>query len=62
MIRWEPAEEMLADGGMTPEEIMEKLEQRVGPEGRKLFEEFLRSVNTLQAKQLAAREREGEDG
>jgi hypothetical protein len=42
---------MLADGGMTPEEIMEKLEQRVGPEGRKLFERFLRDVNKLQAQQ-----------
>jgi hypothetical protein len=35
---------------------MDKLEQRVGPEGRKLFERFLRQVNVLQAKQLAARE------
>jgi hypothetical protein len=25
---------------MTPEEIMDKLEARVGPEGRKLFEQF----------------------
>jgi hypothetical protein len=25
---------------MTPEEIMDKLEKRVGPEGRKLFERF----------------------
>jgi hypothetical protein len=41
---------------LTPEEIMDKLEQRVGPEGRKLFEQFLRKVNTLQAKQLAAKE------
>jgi hypothetical protein len=61
MIRWETAEEMLSDGGMTPDEIMDKLEQRVGPEGRKLFEDFLRKVNTLQAKQLAERESEGED-
>ena len=62
MIRWETAEEMLSGGGMTPEEIMDILEQRVGPEGRKLFEDFLRKVNTLQAKQLAERESEGEDG
>ena len=61
MIRWETAGEMLSDGGMTPDEIMDKLEQRVGPEGRKLFEDFLRKVNTLQAKQLAERESEGED-
>ena len=31
MIRWETTEEMLSDGGMTPDEIMDKLEQRVGP-------------------------------
>jgi hypothetical protein len=48
---WETAEELLSDGGMTPEEIMEKLEERVGPQGRKLFEDFLRKVNKLQAQQ-----------
>jgi hypothetical protein len=36
---------------MTPEEVMDKLEERVGPEGRKLFEQFIRKVNILQAKQ-----------
>ena len=35
MIRWETAEEMLSGGSMTPDEIIEKLEQRVGPQGRK---------------------------
>jgi hypothetical protein len=60
MIRWETAEEMLSGGSMTPDEIIEKLEQRVGPEGRKLFEQFLRKVNALQAKQLAEREKERE--
>jgi hypothetical protein len=62
-IKWETAEQMLADGGMTPEEIMEKLEQRVGPEGRKLFERFLREVNKLQAQQqLEAQARTGDNG
>ena len=28
---------------------MDKLEQRVGPKGRKLFEQFLRKVNKLHA-------------
>jgi hypothetical protein len=51
IIRWETAEELLSEGGMTPEEIMEKLEERVGPQGRKLFEDFLRKVNKLQAQQ-----------
>jgi hypothetical protein len=49
-IRWESAEDE-ADGVMTPEEIMDKLEARAGPEGRKLFEQFLRKVNKLQAQQ-----------
>jgi hypothetical protein len=30
---------------------MDKLEERVGPEGRKLFESFLRQVNELQVRQ-----------
>ena len=30
---------------------MDKLEERVGPGGRKLFEQFIRKVNILQAKQ-----------
>jgi hypothetical protein len=50
-IKWETAEEDLSDGVMTPEQIMDKLEQRVGPKGRKLFEQFLRKVNKLQAQQ-----------
>jgi hypothetical protein len=37
------------DQTLTPEEIMDKPEQRVGPKGRKLFEQFLRKVNKLGA-------------
>ena len=37
---------------------MAKLEQRVGPEGKRLFEKFMRDVNKLQMKQLAAQEHE----
>jgi hypothetical protein len=33
------------------DEIMDRLEKRVGPEGRKLFERFLRQVNKLQVQQ-----------
>jgi hypothetical protein len=36
---------------MTPEQIMDALEERVGPEGRRLFEDFLRKVNKLGAQQ-----------
>jgi hypothetical protein len=68
-IRWETAEEDLSDGATTPEEIMDKLEQRVGPEGRKLFEQFLRKVNKLGARrhleaqaQTGVTERSGKQG
>jgi hypothetical protein len=70
VIRWETATDAGGfDRAMTPDEIMDKLEKRVGPEGRKLFEQFLRKVNKLQMQQhLAARaqmgvtERSGERG
>ena len=62
-IKWETAEEDLSDGAMTPDEIMDELEQRVGPQGRKLFERFLRQVNKLQAQQqLEAQARTGDNG
>jgi hypothetical protein len=32
----------------TPEEVIARLEQRVGPEGRQLFEDFLRKVKRLE--------------
>jgi hypothetical protein len=32
----------------TPEEVIARLEQRVGPEGRRLFEDFLRKVKRLE--------------
>ena len=39
---------------------MDKLEERVGPEGRKLFERFLRDVNELGAQRhLEAQPRVG---
>jgi hypothetical protein len=46
-IRWDTGTEEMFDGALTPDEIMDKLEERVGPEGRKLFERFLRDVNKL---------------
>ena len=49
---WQPVIEVdAASGVMTPEQIMDKLEARVGPKGRKLFEQFLRKVNKLHAQQ-----------
>jgi hypothetical protein len=48
------------DRSLTPDEIMDRLEKRVGPEGRKLFEQFLRKVNKLQMQQhLEAQARMG---
>jgi hypothetical protein len=44
---------------MTPEQVMDKLEERVGPEGRKLFEQFIRKVNKLQAQQQLEAQAQG---
>jgi len=38
----------------SSEEILQKLEERVGPEGRKIFEGFLKQVRNLQEKQRLA--------
>jgi hypothetical protein len=69
IIRWEVDPTRAFDRTLSPEEIMDKLEQRVGPEGRKLFEQFLRKVNKLQAQQqleaqaqMGVSERSGERG
>jgi hypothetical protein len=35
----------------TPEEIIDKLEERIGPKGRIIFENFVREINRLQAEQ-----------
>ena len=51
VIKWEDVSERAFDRTLTPDEIMDKLEERVGPEGRKLFEKFIRQVNVLHAKQ-----------
>jgi hypothetical protein len=51
IIKWDVDPTGALDRPLSPEEIMDKLEQRVGPEGRRLFEQFLRKVNKLQAQQ-----------
>jgi hypothetical protein len=61
VVKWDQADGEMLDQTLTPEQIMDKLEQRVGPEGRKLFERFLRDVNKLQAKRIEAQQaRDGE--
>jgi hypothetical protein len=48
MIRWQDGVIGDVEKPRTPEEVLAKLEQRAGPEGRKLFEKFLRQLNKLQ--------------
>jgi hypothetical protein len=51
VIRWEIGEPGAFDRPRSPEEVVERLEQRIGPEGRKLFERFLREVQQLEERQ-----------
>ena len=63
VIKWEVGEAGAFDRSLTPDEIMDRLEKRVGPKGRKLFEQFLRKVNKLQAQQyLEAQAQTGRSG
>jgi hypothetical protein len=63
VIKWEVGEAGAFDRSLTPDEIMDRLEKRVGPEGRKLFERFLRQVNKLQVQQyLEAQALTGDNG
>ena len=69
IIKWDVDPTGAFNRTLSPEEIMDKLEERVGPEGRKLFEQFLRKVNKLQAQQqleaqaqMGVTERSGERG
>jgi hypothetical protein len=63
IIRWDVDPTCAFDRPLSPEEIMDELEKRVGREGRKLFQRFLRQVNRLQARQqLEARAQTGESG
>ena len=52
VIRWEVGTPGAFDRPRTPEEVMDRLEERIGPKGRKLFEQFLRKVNRLEEQQL----------
>jgi hypothetical protein len=51
IIWWDVESTSAFDRAMRPEEIMDKLEERVGPKDRKLFEDFLHKVNKLGAQQ-----------
>jgi hypothetical protein len=54
MIRWQDGVVGDVEKPRTPEEVLAKLEARAGPEGRKLFERFLRQLNKLQEEQRLA--------
>jgi hypothetical protein len=63
IIRWDVDPTDAFDRALSPEEITVELEKHVGPEGRKLFERFLRQVNKLQAQQqLEAQAQTGDNG
>jgi hypothetical protein len=53
IIRWEVGPAGTFDQPCTAEEIMDKLEKRVGPEGRKLFEQFMAKVHRLEQQQAS---------
>jgi hypothetical protein len=51
IIKWEFGPAGAFDRPRTPEEIIDKLEERIGSKGRKIFEDFVRKINALQAEQ-----------
>jgi hypothetical protein len=51
IIRWEAGPVGAYNRPSSPEEILNELEERVGPEGRRLFEKFLKQVYKLHAQQ-----------
>jgi hypothetical protein len=51
VMRWEVGEAGAFDRPSTPEEVMDRLEQRIGPQARKMFERFLAQVNKLEQQQ-----------
>jgi hypothetical protein len=53
IIRWEVGPAGRFDRPRTPEEIMDKLEKSVGPEGRKLFEQFIVKLHRLEQQQAS---------
>ena len=61
VIRWEVGEPGAFDRPRTPEEIMDRLEERIGPQARKLFERFLRKVRKLEEQQVLQLRAKGDD-
>jgi hypothetical protein len=61
IMRWEGSPGDF-DRPRSPEEIIAKLEQKVGPQGRAIFEEFLAKVARLQEAQRLEITGENDDG
>ena len=53
IIRWEVGPAGTFDKPRTRAEIADKLERRAGPQGRALFEAFIRKLEQLEAEQAA---------
>jgi len=51
VMRWEVGEAGAFDRPSTPDEVMDRLEQRIGPQARKMFERFIAQVNRLEVEQ-----------
>jgi hypothetical protein len=60
IIKWEFGPVGAFDRPRTPEEIIDKLEERIGPKGRVLFEDFVRKINMLQAEQQLEQQQQQE--
>jgi hypothetical protein len=60
VMRWEMGEPGAFDRPRTPEEVVERLEQRLGPQARKLFERFLEQINQLEREQQGVIDNEDE--
>jgi hypothetical protein len=58
IIKWEVGPAGAFERPCTPEEIMARLEERVGAEGRRLFEQFIEKVNRLRLRQERQRRQE----
>jgi hypothetical protein len=60
IIKWEFGPAGAFDRPRTSEEIIDKLEERIGSKGRDIFEEFVRKINMLQAEQQLEQQQQQE--
>jgi hypothetical protein len=60
VMRWEVGEPGAFERPRSPEEVMDRLEARIGPQARKLFERFLKQINQLEQQQQGVIDNEDE--